>query len=229
MVKLPVHWVLIFNRLSTQKANEKRRLFTSSKAKQVFGLCRWLHIYISCALFSLLLFFCITGVTLNHPEWANTKPANTYTLALPIKFSTVNENDEYPLKQLQRHIELHTGLSNPRSIDLALDLGELTFDYPLPAGYAFVTVILEEQLIEVEHVEGDLLALLNDLHKGRHSGSFWSWIIDISAALMVLFTLTGIVILLQNAKHRRQATYLLLLGSFTPMVIYLLTVPRLIL
>ena len=227
MRNLPISWVLIFKNMSTT-TQTKKRLFTSAKAKQAFGFCRWLHIYISSALFSLLLFFCITGVTLNHPDWVSAQPAQLATLELPQMYSTVPIAQEFPLKQLQHYIEQQTGLANPRSIDVALDIGELTYDYPLPAGYAFVTVILEEQLIEIEHVEGGLIALLNDLHKGRHSGNIWAWVIDISAILMVLFTLTGIAILLQNAKHRRQAFWLLVIGTLTPLMIYLLAVPRLI-
>ena len=36
-----------------------------------------------------------------------------------------------------------------------------------------------------------LVAVINDLHKGRDTGSVWADIIDISAALMVLVSLTG--------------------------------------
>ncbi|GLX86840.1 peptidase [Thalassotalea loyana] len=202
-----------------------RTWLRSALAKRIFSVCRWLHIYISCALFSLLLFFCITGITLNHPDWAKSNESKLTTIELPSKF-TLDDTSEYPLKGLQTFIEKKSGLTTPRSIDVALEVGEITFDYPLPAGYAFVTVMLNEQIIEIEHTQGDTLALLNDLHKGRHSGLTWFYLIDVTAFLMVLFTITGIVILLQNAKHRRKALVLLLLGSLTPMAVYLAAVPR---
>ena len=213
---------------TSPKASSFTQLLRSKKAKRLFSLSRWLHIYISSALFSLLLFFCITGVTLNHPSWASREPANTIVLELPIELTNLQTNEEYPLKKIQSFVEKNTGLTAPRSVDLAMDMGEITYDYPLPSGYAFVTVLLEEQIAEIEHVQGDWLALLNDLHKGRHSGEVWAWLIDISAILMALFTLTGIIILLQNAKHRRQAFYLLAIGSVTPVLIYLFAVPRLL-
>lgn len=103
----------------------------------------------------------------------------------------------------------------------------MTFDYPLPAGYAFVTVIIEENIVELEYASNGFLGLLNDLHKGRHSGYVWSLVIDISAILVAFFSLTGVVILLQNAKHRKQAFLVILLGSITPVAIYLLAVPQL--
>lgn len=207
--------------------NKKRR-FSSPKARRMFSFCRWLHIYVSCALFSLLLFFCITGITLNHPDWASTKPEQVRYLDLPSHLRLTEYTQEYPVKKIQSYIESKTGLSHPRSVDLALEFGEITYDYPLPAGYAYVTVLVEEQTIEIEHVEGDILALMNDLHKGRHSGQVWSWLIDLSALLMMFFTLTGLFILFQNTKHRRHALYIVCTGIVTPLAIYWLAVPRLI-
>lgn len=199
----------------------------STKAKQVFSLCRWLHIYISCALFSLLLFFCITGITLNHPTWTGEQITKEQSRPLPPNITT-DANGEFQLKAIQQFIEQEIGLTQPRNIDIALDIQEITYDYPLSSGYAFVTVFLAEHTFEIEQTNNGLLALLNNLHKGRHSGIVWAWLIDISALMMALFTLTGIIILLQNAKHRRKASLILLVGSLTPIVLYLLFVPRLI-
>jgi len=222
-----------FSRSGISSAPAKKVNFSvklrTPKAKRLFSLCRWLHIYISSALFSLLLFFCVTGITLNHPDWASSRSTDSKSITLPSTLSQTINSEEYPLKKIQAFVEEQTGLAEPRSIDLALDIGEITYDYPLPSGYVFVTVLLEEQLIEIEYSQGGWLALFNDLHKGRHSGSVWSWLIDLSAALMLLFTLTGIIILLQNAKHRRQALYILLIGSMTPVLLYLFAVPRLLL
>ena len=202
-----------------------RHWLRSKKAKQVFSFSRWLHIYISCALFSLLIFFCITGITLNHPNWAGSATNTIKSLTLPEQLSQTI-NGEFQVNAIQRFIEANSQLSNPRTVDIAFDYGEITYDYPLPAGYAFATVLVEENLIEIEYANSGLIALFNDLHKGRHSGDSWSWLIDVSALLMTLFSLTGLIIVFQNAKHRRQATALLLLGSITPVVIYLAFVPK---
>lgn len=198
----------------------------STKAKRMFSFCRWLHIYISCALFCLLLFFCITGVTLNHPGWTAATQTEIQSITLP-KSISLDEKGEYQIKSIQHFIEKKTGLSSPKNVDIAFDIGEITFDYPLPSGYAFVTVILADDIVEVEQASNGFIGLLNDLHKGRHCGNFWSVLIDVSAILMAFFTLTGVIILLQNAKHRKQAFMVVLLGSITPIAIYLLAVPRL--
>lgn len=206
----------------------------TDKAKAVFNVSRWLHIYFSSALFSLLLFFCITGITLNHAHWfsgKNSAANNTQNkiIVLPTSLQSELMNSETPeLQPLQHFIEMHTGLRKPRSIDMDLEMGEIAFDYPLPAGYAFVTVLIEDGEIDVEHKQGSLVTLLNDLHKGRHSGDAWSWVIDISAALISLFSITGIIILLQLGKRRNEALWLLTTGTLTPLFIYWLWVPKLV-
>jgi hypothetical protein len=80
----------------------------------------------------------------------------------------------------------------------------------------------------LEYRTGDTLSVINDLHKGRHSGAVWSWVIDISAFLMIFFALTGYVIMFQNKKHRRLAVVFSIAGLISPIVLYLLFVPRVI-
>ena len=218
---------LLGRQVSPNTSKVAKRRFTSDKAKRLFSFSRWLHIYVSSALFGLLFFFCFTGITLNHPDWVGKSEPTNQTLVLPDEL-TKPIAGELPLNSIQHYIEKITGLSNPRSVDVALDIGEITYDYPLPAGYAFVSVFIEDKQIEIEHGNSGLTALLNDLHKGRHSGVVWAWVIDVSAVLMLLFTTTGIIILLQNAKHRRNATLFVIIGFITPVLIYLMAVPRLI-
>lgn len=197
-------------------------------AKRVFSVSRWLHIYVSTALFSLLMFFCFTGITLNHAAWFTDEGEQQLKIA-PLPQSLLNSvinDDELALFNLQQHIEKLIGLDEVRSIDIDRDVGEISFDYPIPAGYVFVTVYLDKSEIEIEQKKGSLIGLLNDLHKGRHSGEFWSWLIDISAGLILIFSLTGLVILLQNNKRRVKGIIYLLLGSVAPWFAYLLMVPR---
>jgi len=200
----------------------------SIMAKKLFSLCRWLHIYVSTALFSLLIFFCFTGITLNHAAWFTDEGEQQLKIApLPQSLlNSLNNGEKLALFNLQQHIEKLIGLDEVRSIDVDREVGEISFDYPIPAGYVFVTVYLDSSEIEIEQKSGSLIALLNDLHKGRHSGEFWSWLIDISAGLILIFSLTGLVILLQNNKRRVKGIIYLILGSLAPWFAYLLMVPR---
>lgn len=198
----------------------------SALARRVFQSSRWLHIYLSTALFSLLVFFCFTGVLLNHPDWLSASAQQTrIEQSLPAAVNTALNDDS--LKPLQEYLSRQYSLPAPSTVELDVELGEVTLDYSLPAGYAFVTVWPEEGTFEIEHQSGGLVALLNDLHKGRDSGVMWSWLIDVSASAMLLFAFTGLIILMQQVKYRQAGLWLVLLGTLTPWLLYLAWVPRL--
>jgi hypothetical protein len=42
---------------------------TRSGSTRLAALVRWLHIYLSMFGFATLIFFSLTGITLNHPDW----------------------------------------------------------------------------------------------------------------------------------------------------------------
>ena len=53
--------------LTSKKKAEANK--TKSPKKEVAKLSRWLHIYLSMVSFAIVLFFSVTGLTLNHPSW----------------------------------------------------------------------------------------------------------------------------------------------------------------
>ncbi len=222
--------------------------------KEIFSFSRLLHVYLSTFLFSLLIFFSVTGVTLNH-RWYDSesnqeikieKVISTEQLAkwVPaqargsIKRGTTLENSsELPMVKPQQinwnpditkitnDLRQAYSLPVPTRIDLEPEFKEIILDFKVPAGFATVTLSFEEQTLIFEQEKGSLLGILNDLHKGRHSGKSWSWLIDLSAGLIVLFSITGLIILFQGKKYRRGGVFSFLLGTLTPYFIYLFFVP----
>jgi hypothetical protein len=61
---------------------------------------------------------------------------------------------------------------------------------------------------------------MNDLHKGRDTGSTWLWVIDISSILMTIVSVTGLILLLFLKKKRLSGLLLLLLGLIAVSIIY---------
>lgn len=199
----------------------------SPTAKRLFSWCRWLHVYISSALFSLLIFFSITGITLNHPDWVD-QPVDTKEATLLISTALQQKLARQELAavaELEASITSETGLSKPRSIETAWDMGEINFDYPLPAGYAFATLDIGSGELIIESQKGGVGSLLNDLHKGRHSGSYWSLIIDVSAALICLFAISGVILLLQHKRFRAKGLLTVIGGAIMPVALYFWLVP----
>ena len=70
-----------------------------------------------------------------------------------------------------------------------------------------------------------LVAIINDLHKGRDAGKVWAAIIDISAVLMVLVSLSGLVLIFFLHKKLRAGLYALAIGTVLCYIVYLVWVP----
>lgn len=198
------------------------------RARQVFKACRWVHVYLSSAMLALLVFFCFTGILLNHTDWFEGRGAYVEEeLPIPEHLTQLYETKEDPpIASAQAYIASTWDLHHPRKVDLDLEIGEMVFDYPLPAGYALVTLMMRDGTMLFERQEGTTLAILNDLHKGRHSGPYWSLLIDGSALLIILVSLTGMVILLQQTKWRLSGLMVALAGLLAPWLLYLIGVPQ---
>lgn len=219
-IKLPFSFIM-------KKKKQQWQWIRNRKSKRIFTIARWLHVYSSSAFFGLLIFFCLTGIILNHPEWEigeRQDGVETHELSGQLA-NRLRENPSANLEPLQAHLGKTLGIFNPKEINVDLEMNEITLDYPVPAGFGFVTVFIEHGYYELEFQQGSFLMLLNDLHKGRHSGDVWGTLIDVSAVVMIVFALTGSFVLLQNPKYRSKGGWFLLLGLLTPVGIYLIWVP----
>lgn len=203
----------------------------SARRRAIYTYARFLHIYISTALFALLIFFCITGFFLNHLDTFGGSASDEskeipFTPALTELFAAENTPFENPpLAALKQYVQQRHGLSQFNRMELDEDAGELILDYSLPAGYASAIFLVEDETLLLEYQKGSVLAVMNDLHKGRHTGGAWSWVIDLSALLMVLFAITGFILVFQNKRQRANALWVTALGVATPVIIYFVWVP----
>ena len=200
-----------------------------SKLNKLFMFMRLIHIYVSSALFLLLIFFCVTGITLNHPEWFSNNARQQHKAStLPDSVAIYQQQNRYHwLAQVSQHIDEKYGLQHPKSVEWDDEMTEVIFDFPVPAGYASVIVNYQSREVFVDFQQGGIVQLMNDLRKGRHTGDSWRWLIDGSAVLMIIFAISGLVLLYQNRRKRQTGSWLVLSGLLAPLFIYLLLVPSL--
>ena len=165
---------------------------------------RWLHIYGSMLGLAALLFFSLTGITLNHPDWTLGGVRRQTELAGSLDAAWIRPDlpeDRVArleiVEQLRRRHAIHGALEEFR-IDEREAL--VAFKGPGYSADAFIDRAAGTYRLTVVH-EGPV-AVLNDLHKGRHSGPAWSWLIDLSAVLMAVISATGLVLLLYLRRRR---------------------------
>ncbi|CAK1908439.1 PepSY-associated TM helix domain-containing protein [Vibrio crassostreae] len=208
----------------------------SLKSRAVQSWARRLHVYISMALLFVVLFFSVTGITLNRPELFESSQPNIQrsTLTLPTSLFTVQDGrlkaDETAFETFLFEEANLSGVPSGLDIyaeieDGELLIGEVSMDFKGPGYNASVFVDVTSEFVEVETTNYGVIALLNDLHKGRNSGEVWKWFIDITALLMIFFVLTGVCLLLPKKKTLNTSIKWTVFGSVISLVIYFVAVP----
>ncbi|NTS78644.1 PepSY-associated TM helix domain-containing protein [Catenovulum sp. SM1970] len=189
-------------------------------------LNRTIHWMSSAFGLATLIFFSITGITLNHPSFFE---ADSQTQVEEIEMSENWLRDFHQLEEqgqlnhLTIAIDQKWSLPIPRNIEH--DEYEWILDFQRPGGYATVILDVETGLLTYEKTSDGFIALINDLHKGRHSGLAWQWLIDITAVICLLFAVTGLIILYKHARQRTSTWPLVIAGTLLPLIIYWTLVP----
>jgi hypothetical protein len=98
---------------------------------------------------------------------------------------------------------------------------EVYFTLKGPGIDAWIRIDRGNGAVEYQRTQRGWIAVLNDLHKGRDTGAWWRWFIDLFAAACVLFSLTGFALLWLKAPGRRSTWPLLGIGVIIPLVIVL--------
>ncbi len=183
---------------------------------------RWLHTYISMISFATLLFFAATGLTLNHPTWlgGDTTVVRDEEGTLPTSQLTDDLDKLAIAEQLRATHHLKGRVTEFEVSDFDC---MVTFK---TAGYvADVFIDRESGTYTMTETASGVVAVLNDLHKGRDSGPGWSWVIDVSAILMILVSVTGLVLLFFLKKQRTPGLAVTLIGTVLLVVAWFVWVP----
>ncbi len=181
---------------------------------------RWLHIYLSMFSFAALLFFAITGLTLNHTEWI-TGQQKVEQIKGQVNEKWVATPDTSHIDKLAI-VEYFRNTYNIKSklTDFVIEESECSVSFKGPGYAADVFIDRATGSYELTITKSGLLAIMNDLHKGRDAGTTWSAVIDISAVLMILVSLTGFVMIFFLKKKRLSGLLISLMGGVIILILY---------
>jgi uncharacterized protein len=168
--------------------------------------------------FAILLFFAATGFTLNHAEWFEGQ-RNTLRYHGTLDTAWLKTPDPKAVAQdkivayLRRVHGVKGAVSEVHVDDAQCDV---LFKGPGYEAEASIDRVTGKYDLMVSRF--GLAAVLNDLHKGRDTGGRWSAVIDFSAVLMTLVSLTGLTLIFFLNKRR---VFGLLIASMGALLCYL--------
>lgn len=190
-------------------------------------LHRWHWISSALSLVGLLL-FAVTGFTLNHAAQIESRPeVNTQRANLPAAVRGAlaagpADTGTAPLPApvadwVEREWQVEVA---GRSAEWSAD--EVYLSLPRPGGDAWLRIARDSGEVEHERTDRGWVSYLNDLHKGRHTGTVWSWFIDLFAVACLVFAITGLLILKMHAAKRPSTWPVVAAGLVLPLLLALL-------
>jgi hypothetical protein len=180
-----------------------------------------LHIYVSMAGFTLVLLFAVTGLTLNHQDFGWSVPQ----IAMSEITVPADLVDHPSSEAIGKHLREAVGVRSPVT-DYHEDPDQIQITFAAPGRRTLVTIDRPSRKAMVESENRGFLGRLDDLHKGFDSGRPWFWIIDITAILLTISSITGMITLL-SLKHRRRSGFIVGgLGVVMVVAIYFFLIPQ---
>jgi hypothetical protein len=193
--------------------------------KQTAALSRWLHVYLSMLSFVVVLFFSVTGLTLNHAEWFDGKQVEKkFTGIVPIAWVKTRDTTQIKKLEIVELLRKNYGIKGYVS-DFLIQDDQCSVSFKGPGYSADAFISRKDGKFHLSELRLGVVAVLNDLHKGRDSGKGWSWLIDISAIFLTLVSLSGLVMLFFLKKKRVTGILLAIIGGAICFFIYWLLVP----
>lgn len=181
---------------------------------------RYVHGWLSAFAFITLLFFSVTGLLLNHPEWF--EPAKTEEMAkliLPESVLKSIKQQENPSDAILNYVRQKQNLVGRYQSSEVMD-NEVMIRLESPAGATDIFVMADTGETEITQKPASTVSMLNDLHRGKNSGLGWSWLIDISAIIYIVLSLAGYILFL--SIKTRLVTHLVLTAVSLAMIILLI-------
>jgi uncharacterized protein len=193
--------------------------------RRIAKYSRWLHVYGSMASFVVVFFFAVTGLTLNHTEWfAGSERTTQVKSALVATWTKTAEDKDVAKLEIVEHLRKAHGVHGEVA-DFRVDADQCSVSFKAPGYTADAFIDRATGRYDLTVTRMGLVAIVNDLHKGRDSGPAWKLLIDLSAALLTFVSLSGLVLIYFIHKHRFAGLMSLAGGGAIVYLVYAVWVP----
>lgn len=183
---------------------------------------RWLHIYGSMFGLCATLLFAVTGLTLNHADWFEAGEPVVRTLEGTLATKDLAKDvDKLAIAENLREAHHLRG----KVAEFAVEDDECIVVWKGPAYSADATIERATGRYRIEESRRPVMALLDDLHKGRDCGPVWAFVIDAAAVVLTFLSVTGLWLLLYLKKRLRSGLVVALVGTIVMVVAFVVGVP----
>lgn len=176
---------------------------------------RWLHLYASMVGLAALLFFSVTGVTLNHPGWMLGSRRSTVRVEGQMDagwLAAGRGDDAIDRLRVVEHLRREHGVGGLVD-DFRAEGDECAVAFKAPGASTDVVVDRRTGRYRGSLIREGWVAVVNDLHKGRNAGRGWGWMIDLSGGLLAAVAVTGLWLLWQVRRRRVPGLWTGLVGG----------------
>ena len=189
--------------------------------RRLLDYSRTIHIYLS--MFGLLVMFLfgLTGFTVNHEAWfgATTPRVHESEGRTPVELLARHDGLRI-VEHLRSTFKIAGAMTAFDDLDDRFSVG-----FKEPGQIWEIEIDKATGVTRVHHEMFNFAAVINNLHRGRYAGGTWSWVIDISAIMIVMACGTGMILWLALSRRRIIGALALLLGIIGTVVIYVYWVP----
>jgi hypothetical protein len=156
---------------------------------------RMLHGYLSAFAFIALMFFSVTGVLLNHPEWFENYKPHEGQAAVTLTKAEIDAamKKKEPGRALAAVVATKTSLPGAFSSE-DIDGGQAIIRLDGPKGTSDLIIDLEGGKAEVRTTKASFNSLMMDLHRGKNSGGSWRFLIDATAYIVLALSILGYIL-----------------------------------
>ncbi len=176
-----------------------------------------------------MLLFALTGITLNNAGKIGATPKVTQVReVLPPQIAALLAGPQAPTGDDKVSAPLPDALRAWIAATMKVQIDtrdaewtpeEVYVSLPRPGGDAWLRIDREAGEAEYEHTDRGWISYFNDLHKGRHAGTAWSWFLDVFSLACVIFSVTGLFILKMHAGNRPTTWPLVGAGLVIPLLL----------
>lgn len=189
-------------------------------------LYRWHWISSAACLIGMLL-FASTGITLNNAMHIESTPVVVSKSAIVPTALLKQIQSEPSSEKAALPITTADWVSSAIGVELTGVAGEWSdtevyLSLPRPGGDAWLVIDRANGEVSYERTDRGWVSYLNDLHKGRNTGTAWSWFLDVFSITTLVFCITGLLMLHMHAGNRPATWPLVGLGFVVPFILVIL-------